>query len=226
MLYDTPTGGGVSMGHVISVLQQKGGATKTTTSVNLAMALQELGHNIIIYDMDKEKPDAMYWADNGTALSDYVLPLFESNPKTVIEKARESYDYIIIDTPPQFEAAALKAALVSDLAIIPSAPSSLDMRALESAAECAVMADIPYKFLASRAVKNTNITNNLIEILKNTGDAFKTVVTNSVNITESQAQGHWVGSYRQNSPSHKQYVSLASEVVEHFNVMQQGEANE
>ena len=200
-------------GKIIALLQKKGGSTKTTTAINLTMALKEKGFNVILCDMDKEKPDAIFWADNGDELTDLVIPLFESNPKPKVEELKLKYDYIIIDTPPQFEAAALKAALLADIGIIPSSPSALDINALENAAECAVMADIPYRFLASRVVKNTNITNELVNILDSTGESFKTKITNSVNITESQSAGQWVGSYKPGSQSHTQYKQFADEVL-------------
>lgn len=200
-------------GKVIALLQKKGGSTKTTTAINLLMAMREKGLNAILCDMDKEKPDAIFWADNGDELTDHVLPLFESNPKQKVEELKTRYDYIIIDTPPQFEAAALKAALLADLGIIPSSPSALDMNALEKAAECAVMVDIPYRFLASRVVKNTNITNELISILNSTGESFRTKITNSVNIPESQSAGQWVGSYRPDCKNHQQYIELVDEVL-------------
>lgn len=204
-------------GKVIAILQKKGGATKTTTAINIMMALREKGYNAIVADMDKEKPDAIFWADNGDELMDVVIPLFESNPKPKMEELKQKYDFIVIDTPPQFEAAALKAALLANLGIIPSSPSALDINALESAAECAVMAGIPYKFLASRIVKNTNITNELESILGSTGDSFKTKITNSVNITESQSAGRWVGSYKPSCQNHLQYIQLAEEVLSLFN---------
>lgn len=198
---------------VIALLQGKGGSSKTTTAINLMMAIRERNIDCILCDMDEPKPDAIFWADNGEEMNDYVFPLFESNPKPVIDRLKEKHEYIVIDTPPQFEAAALKAALLADIAIIPCSPSSLDMQSLEKAAECAVMANIPYKFLASRIVKNTNITNSLINALKDTGHSFDTIITNSVAISESSSLGKWVGSYKPNTSSHKQYQALVNEVI-------------
>ena len=63
-------------GKVIAVIQKKGGATKTYTAINIMMALREMGHSAIACDMDKEKPDAIMWADMGSELTDLVIPLF------------------------------------------------------------------------------------------------------------------------------------------------------
>lgn len=204
-------------GKIIALLQKKGGSTKTTTAINLTMALKEKGFSVILCDMDKEKPDAIFWADNGDELTDIVIPLFESNPKPKVEELKNKYDFVVIDTPPQFEAAALKAALLADIGIIPSSPSALDVNALENAAECAVMAGIPYRFLASRIVKNTNITAELVNSLEDTGESFKTKITNSVNVPESQSAGTWVGSYKPGCLNHEQYKEFADEVLNLLN---------
>ena len=40
------------LGTVIATVNQKGGAGKTTITVNLAAALGELGHRVLIIDLD------------------------------------------------------------------------------------------------------------------------------------------------------------------------------
>jgi ATPases involved in chromosome partitioning len=201
---------------IISLLQKKGGAAKTTTAINLLGALRERGINTVLCDMDKEKPDAIFWADNGTELIDYVIPLVAENPKPIISDLYKRFDFIIIDTPPNFESSALKAAMLCDLAIIPCAASLIERKALEDAASCAILAGKPYKFLASRITKNTKATRELLEQLNSTGTCFETFVTNSVFMTECQSKGMWVGSYAPNSSNHEQYKQLALELLNSF----------
>lgn len=206
---------GVSMsGKVIALLQKKGGAAKTTTGINLLGALIEQGFNCVLCDMDKDKPDAVYWADKGDELIEHVIPLFDENPKPKILDLKQSYQYILIDTPPNFEAAALKAAMLCDIAIIPSAPVETEKRALQEAAACALMADKPYRFLASRVFRNTNLAKIFFSELEKTGTSFKTYITNSVAMSECQKKGQWVGSYAPNQQNHIQYKELVREVIE------------
>jgi len=206
------------LGKVIAVIQKKGGATKTSTAINIMMALREMGHSAVACDMDKEKPDAIMWADMGSELTELVIPLFDGNPKPKVELLKKQYDVIVLDTPPNFEGAALKAAYLSDFCIIPSSPSALDTNALISAAECALLVGKPYRFLASRIVKNTMMTKDLLNNLKDSGESFETKITNSVNMTGAISKGSWVGSYMPGCDNHQQFLSLAKEIVVFANI--------
>ena len=42
------------MGQVIALANQKGGVAKTTTTLNLAVAMQELGHSVLVVDLDPQ----------------------------------------------------------------------------------------------------------------------------------------------------------------------------
>lgn len=201
------------MAYIISVTQTKGGATKTTTSINILGALKELGKKVILCDMDKDKPDAIFWADLGNTLNDTVIPLYDENPRPKLTSLREEFEFIIIDTPPNMQAAALKAAILSDFIIIPCSVSELDKNALNQAASAAMMANKPYAFLASRTTKNTNSTKDLLEQLKETGTFFQTHITNSVDMIECQKFGQWVGNYKPDCPNHLQYKLLIKELL-------------
>lgn len=202
------------MSYIISVTQTKGGATKTTTSINLLGALIESGYKAILCDMDKDKPDSLFWSDLGNTLNSYVIPLYEENPSPVLNKLKDEYEFIIIDTPPNMQAASLKATILSDFVIIPCSVSELDKNALNQAASSAIMANKPYCFLASRVTKNTLSTKGLLSELAETGKYFSSSITNSVDMIECQKFGKWVGDYKKGCKNHLQYKSLIIELLE------------
>ena len=201
------------MTYIISITQTKGGATKTTTSINLLGALIEAGYTAILCDMDKDKPDSLFWSDLGNTLNNSVIPLYDENPKPSLNKLRKNYDFILIDTPPNMQAASLKATILSDFIIIPCSVSELDKNALNQAASSAMMANKPYSFLASRVTKNTLSTRELLSELTETGNYFNASITNSVDMIECQKFGQWVGDYKNGCKNHLQYKNLVLELL-------------
>jgi chromosome partitioning protein len=45
---------GATLGQVIALANQKGGVAKTTTTLNLAVAFKELGHEVLVVDLDPQ----------------------------------------------------------------------------------------------------------------------------------------------------------------------------
>lgn len=203
------------MGKVIAVMQAKGGATKTTTSINLAAAINELGHKAIVADMDADKPDATLWANHipSSSLVNLVVELFEKNPTDSLEELKEKYDYIVIDTPPNLESAALKAAMLSDIALIPCCPSFLDMKSLESAYTAAKMANKPFYLFGSKIKKNTKESKRLLNDIASSGKGLNTYITDSVKMTDSISQGEWIGVASPRSNQHIEFLNLAKEII-------------
>lgn len=197
---------------VIAIMQEKGGATKTSTAVNLTGALLSLEYKVKLYDMD-EKPDAYTWSQKGTELKDVVEKLSEDNPKPTIDNQRNSCDFVILDSPPNLHNSALKAALCADFIIIPCSSSQLDQDSLVRASVLATLAKKPFYYLASRVMKNTTSSRDLIKQLEDAGPVFEAQITSSVDVENSVRTGQWVGSYKPNSKSHIQYLKLAKELI-------------
>ncbi len=119
---------------IISMAQQKGGAGKTTVTMTLAAELAKRGHRVLVVDADPQA-SGIRWA---AAASDE-----EPFPATVIGLAQagqavhreirrhiDNYDRILIDCPPSADSpVAHSSLLISDLVLVPTVPSPLDMRA-------------------------------------------------------------------------------------------------
>lgn len=201
------------MGYVIAISQSKGGSTKTTTAINLCGALIEKGYTALVADMDKDKPDAVNWAKQGGHI-DFVMELFEEKPMDTMNMLRKKYDFILLDTPPNYMPASFKAIMLSDFIILPCSPSFLDQSNLTDAITIPRMAQKPFKILGCKINKRQKLSDMLITELINSGLAFKTCISNKAAILESPFQGKWLGHYRPGSDSHKEFLALADEVIE------------
>ena len=57
------------MAKIISVVNQKGGVGKTTTAVNLSAALGQLGHRVLLVDIDPQGNSTSGFGINKRAIS-------------------------------------------------------------------------------------------------------------------------------------------------------------
>lgn len=111
---------------VIAVVGNKGGAGKTTLSVNLAAGLAKQA-SIAVVDADPQG-SSLQWRDIADVQDSISLfPATESLQTQATELARE-FDYVVVDCPPSVHAPQTISVLeVSDLALIPVQPSPVDL---------------------------------------------------------------------------------------------------
>ena len=111
---------------VIAVVGNKGGAGKTTLSVNLAAGLTRQA-SIAVVDADPQG-SALHW--HAIADDERGLPVYEASSQ-LANQANEllnDFEYIIIDCPPSVHAPQTSEALrFGDLALIPVQPSPVDL---------------------------------------------------------------------------------------------------
>ena len=102
------------MSKIIAVLNQKGGAGKTTLSTNLARALQLAGDKVLLVDSDPQG-SARDWnaAGNGDLLP--VIGLDRSTLAKDIQAIQDNQDWLIIDGAPQIAELAVAAIKCADV---------------------------------------------------------------------------------------------------------------
>jgi len=111
---------------VIALVGNKGGAGKTTLSVNLAAGLAK-HKSAILVDADPQG-SALQWnafTDDNDAIT--VLEASDELNSQLAELSQE-YDYVVVDCPPSVHALqTIKVLEVCDLALIPVQPSPVDL---------------------------------------------------------------------------------------------------
>jgi len=124
----------------ISIVSQKGGAGKTTLALHLAVAASQAGMNTAVIDLDPQASSAK-WADRRQSDLPVVISAHASRLAHVLETARaEGGELVLIDTAPHSDNAALEAARMADIVLIPCRPSILDLEAIANSLDIAKLA--------------------------------------------------------------------------------------
>lgn len=117
---------------IIAIVNQKGGAGKTTTCMQLAGTIARNGAKVLVVDADPQAT-ATRWAASAadeTPFLAHVVGLSAATEKLhrEVKKFIENYDVIVIDCPPAADSPVPQSALIiADLAIVPILPSPLDL---------------------------------------------------------------------------------------------------
>lgn len=132
---------------VVAIIGQKGGTGKTTTATGLAVAAVKAGHRTAILDLDPQT-NAMNWKDRREAAEPAVESIQPGRLKQTLKAAEEAgADYVFIDTPGKSDTAAVEAARVADLVLIPVKPQIFDLETLSAVRDAMRLAGNPPAFV-------------------------------------------------------------------------------
>jgi chromosome partitioning protein len=120
----------------VAFISQKGGSGKTTTALHAAVAAHEQGLSVAIVDVDPQA-SAFKWhrrrRQDSEKYDPEVVSLQAEAVPDLIEKARSAGgDLVILDTAPNSDRDVRTIAKVSDLIIIPSRVTVVDIEAVEN----------------------------------------------------------------------------------------------
>jgi chromosome partitioning protein len=211
------------MSKIIAVLNQKGGAGKTTLSTNLARALQLDGDKVLLIDSDPQG-SARDWnaAGNGELLP--VVGLDRPTLAKDIQAIQDNHDFLIIDGAPQIAELAVAAIKCADMILIPVQPSPYDVWACEDLVEIIktrqeiTNGKPKAAFIISRVIKNTQLSKEIGEALEGYGlPVFKNFTTQRVIYPKSAATGLTVLDVESSGDAAAEIRAIAQELKEFLN---------
>ena len=152
-------------GQVIALLNQKGGAGKTTLATHLAGEFAMDGCAVTLLDADPQG-SALDWAQrraqSGQNRLYGVFGLARDSLHQEAPQVASRADYVIIDGPPRVAALARSALLAADLVLIPVQPSAYDVWASQEMVQLIVEARVFRPALRAAFVINRRVVGTVI----------------------------------------------------------------
>lgn len=191
---------------IIGIVNGKGGVGKTTSSIYLGKVFADLGHNVVVIDLDSQG-SASDWADRAEATGDALpFPIEVSNFKRLrrtIDAAGENAT-VILDTPPGDPAAIDAAIEASDFVIIPTQASAIEVARVWQTLPS--MDHVPHGVLITSARLGTNNLDAVVETLE---DEDIAVFNAKIPIRETIRD-----TFGSTPTRHEGYKSVATEIME------------
>jgi chromosome partitioning protein len=153
----------------IAIVSQKGGAGKTTIAVHLATAAAAAGHAVAIIDLDPQGTAAS-WGDRRQAAAPEVVSGQAARLQVLIDAARDAgADLLVIDTAPNADQTALRAAQLADLVLVPCRPAAFDLEAIRATLTLTQIAQKPSFVVLNAAPPRSGIGREAAEGLEGQG---------------------------------------------------------
>ena len=203
---------------IISVLNQKGGAGKTTITINLAVSLFNNSFKVLIVDLD---PQASI-RDWDNANENNPIPIIAADTPNSIKKIKKTvdvYDFVIMDGAPQLSANIAAAINVSDVILIPIKASPLDIWAVADIVNAIKTTQelgksLKAYFVINQAIPNAKLTIETQKIIVEYGiPVFKSIITTRAVYPEMTNMGLSIFDSK-NQKSKDEIIALKNEMLE------------
>lgn len=189
----------------------KGGAAKTTTAINLAVALASKGFDVCLVDADGQRSTSRWYAEREEAGHKPQLTLIEKrdNISQTLRSLNEKFDHVVVDVPGRNSRELITGGTVADYIIAPHQCSQLDLDTMEELQQQVVsMRDLNpnLKVFVYQTVATTNPV-----LMGNERNEFLGFVAEFEDLTALNAVGRYRKIYRDVIPEGKSVIESENE---------------
>ena len=210
-------------GAIVAVTNLKGGAGKTTLSVNIAAALATKGAVVILADADAQATALAWGAAGRLPMRTEALPISGEGGKALetwlgrLMALRREAAFLLVDLPPNLGGVTTAALTVADLALVPVPASGLDIQATAKALELIRQArhvrqsEKPAALLVPSRVDRRTASGREIEaVLSDFREMVAPAVTQRAAHVDAFGAGQWIGDYARGSAAHVEVEAVAA----------------
>ncbi|MDO5756697.1 MAG: ParA family partition ATPase [Rhodobacterales bacterium] len=207
-------------GKVITVAQQKGGAGKTTLTVNLAVELAARGYSVAVIDTDPQGSLGRWFMTRREVMPDPGMEFSTASAWGVdyeAGKLASAYDFVLVDTPPKADSDLRPALRKATLVLVPVATSHVDLWATESVLDLAGRASTPAMLVLNRTRAGTNLGAEVAEeAAKIDADLARSTLANRIIYAEALGRGQGVRDADPKSLASDEVAALTQEILDYL----------
>ncbi len=203
---------------IICVVQQKGGAGKTTLVSNLATALIANGKSVALFDTDPQGSLGK-WLDErearmGESESLHFATATAFGISRAIRGVKDTTDYVFIDTPPKADSDMRWVLSEADLVLVPVSASQADVWATADVLDMAERADKPVHIVMNRTRSGTRVGEEVATaVAELDATPLKSTLAHRVVYAEALGKGLGVIEAQKSGAAAQEVRALADEVL-------------
>jgi chromosome partitioning protein len=203
---------------IISLVNQKGGVGKTTIAINIGIGMARRNYKVGFLDTDPQGTASQWQTIEGNLAFEVRRHPAPVSSGDLMDSDR-NHGVLVIDTPPAIGEITQSVLEVSDLAIIPLAPSVLDIWSsrttigmIEEAKK--VNPKLEGRLLVSRKIPRTRLGRDGREAIAALEmDVFETEISQRIAYVESMIAGVSVFQYAPKSDASMEIETLCEEIL-------------
>lgn len=177
------------MTKIITIANRKGGAGKSTCAAHFALEATNRGLKVILMDLDPQKTLEQWW-EKREEENPYFADVSATSLEDKIEMIRQKgFDLCIIDTPGDTSVNSTYGIKVADLIIIPSKPTSPDLRSIGRTIGMVKEYNKPFIFVITQAISRSNIALEAASVLSEFGSLAPSTISNRVSYANAMSNG-------------------------------------